>query len=604
MKIWIIIVAGICFAASGFCALSDGTLEMRRKLQSQGAVELCKSSTRGDDVSDIQAAFGLLFIGIENETANKRLQKAIIDIGGYDNFSHFHTDDIRNYEKWMAMLLRFYYLFEGKSDNGLNPRSRQMLRDLFKVYIEFYGKISAPLADDVWLINEDEITDITRICALYLAAKAIEDDTSGKWDKYLNQYCLQRAANGLGGVVSPGANGAAALAGMLNVYDFTDNLLLQKRVSAFLDITFADWAQEQFDLIRLGARSNTTLYTSANDSLQVFALPFICRNMNWTIGSSYTDKCSEYIYIAATSDWRMPNVVMDMIIAGGRENFAYLSQRPAAVREAPGGLVRLLPGEGLLTRYSYCTSEYVLGGFFAESAKGFYSRNNPGGYLASIFENSSSGIGFKDGAFILIKPDIDKDAAAPQCIGRNNIMIFQQPQPADYAVALNVHISEGLAAETRQQGSWLIFKNGSTWTALKGLSILRPGGSSGYDWKSDTHFTLKEAASPLVIITSPTGRHRQEYEFIEYITDHQWRIRDAELTYTAQTDDGEKSTFTMSLDALSPQTVNGKSPDQSGMMQFDSPMISSAKDSSIVVIKKDRRKQVYYLKEDRIAGTD
>ena len=278
----------------------------------------------------------------------------------------------------------------------------------------------------------------------------------------------------------------------------------------------------------------------------------------------------------------------------------YRSQRPAILEKTDNGLKRLLPDQGLVRRYSYCTNEYVLGGLFIDPSIDVYSDTNKKGYADWILHESTSGLMFNGGSFILITNEAEKHMKPVQCIGFENIMIFQQLQTNENQVNLKVHISENLRSTMIERGGWLIFKEGSTWAAIKGLSCHRIGADCGYYWIDNNHLELKEAESPLVMITSSASKYRNIEKFVEYITEHDWRIRDNMLVYKATDANNRPAVFTMNITGATPPSYNEKELAFSSMMQFDSPMISSAKNSGIVTVKKDRRKQVYYLQEDKV----
>ncbi len=558
----VLLIACVCFAGIG-----SNTLALKKKLQSEGAKQLCISSARGEDVSDIQAAMGLLYLGWEIETANARLKKAIEETGG----------DLRQIPLW----LRMYCLFTA-GQVRMDDVCKDMLIDIFTRYVKEYNKPVIPG-------QKYEIDEFGRICSVYLALQilqengkdlpempieAISTDLDLRKDFLLEEF-RERIRGGLWPAVSSGTKGVELLCSLTNLYDFTRDGLLKKRASMLLDIIWADWAQDQFALVRGGARVDTPIPIKDNDIIKFCAAPFLSLDMNWTDGRKYTTPDHNCVYIMATTSWRMPDVVMDIILdSGGKGEFEYKSQLPAT-------------GGGVFKRYSYCTSEYVLGALFIDPSQ-------TQSYLPQA-ANAVQGLTFANGAYALVSCE----GGAVQAIGDKNILIFQHGGEQ----TLKISLSEGVRSEITDRGGWLIFKQASTWAAIKGLSIRRAGGGCGYEWISDCEFTLKEPASPLVIVTGSVVKHRALETFVKYVTEHDWRIKDGVLTYNYTDNDNNAASFVMYLDGSAKPLVNQKALNFSDLMLFESPFIKSVKGSGVVTLTKDGRKLMYYINRDEIVDS-
>ena len=570
----LIFLSGICFGGLG-----SNTLALKKKLQSDGAKQLCTSSSRGEDVTDAQAAFGLFYLDWENQTANSRLKKAIEETGG----------NLRQIPLW----LRMYCLFTNPNDlssSKLDAGARDMLTDIFARYVEDNNK------PDI-TTQAHRIDDFCRISNVYLALQILKNsglslpqlpaDTIktdlARLNEFLPEYCRARVAGGLWPAVSSDAKGADLLCCLVNLYDFAQDEPLKKRVSMLLDIIWADWAQDQMNLVRGGARMDTLMPPSSNDMIKFCAVPFLSPDMNWTDGRKYTIPDHNCIYIMATTSWRMPDVVMDMILdAGGRGDFEYQSQLPAAAE---------LTVSGLFKRYSYCTNEYVLGGLFIDPAAA------QTGLPDAL--NMVQGLTFADGAYA----SVSCEGGIVQAIGDKNILIFQHPQKTPDEPSSKISVSEGVKSLMTERGGWLVFRQSSTWAAIKGLSIRRPGAGCGYEWVSDIQFTLKEPSSPLVVITGSARTYKNIDAFVTYITEHDWRIKDAVLTYNYTNDEGKPDSFTMYLDGSAKPLAGAKPLNFSDLMLYESPFMKSVKGSGVIMLKKDNRKLMYHTDRDEIVDS-
>ncbi len=555
----VLILACACLAGLG-----SNTLALKKKLQSDGAKQLCISSVRGEDVTDTQAAFGLLYLGWETDAANSRLKAAIKETGGD--------------ERQMPLWLRIYSLFGG-SDGRLDDECKDMLAGIFAQYVQEHNKPA--IAPRQYTTDE-----FCRICSVYLALEILQDNGNdlptltlktietdlGLWNGFLLEYCRAAIRGGLWPAVLSGTKGADLLCCLVNLYDFTRDEPLKKRVSMLLDIIWADWAQDQFNLVRGGARIDTAIPVKENDAIKLCATPFLSQDMNWTDGRKYTTPHHNAIYIMATTSWRMQDVVMDIILdAGGKGEFEYKSHLPAKSGD-------------MLKRYSYCTGEYILGAFFIDPSE---AESRTPEVL-----NAVQGLTFANGAYAMVSCE----GGVVQAIGDKNILIFQHPGEKE----LKVSLSEGIIGSITERGGWLIFRQSSTWAAIKGLSIRKPGAGCGYEWASELEFTLKEPACPLVMVAGSAIKYRALEAFVKYITEHDWRIKDGVLTYDYTDSDDVAASFVMYLDGSAKPLANDKPLNFSDFMLLESPFLKSAKDSGVITLTKDNRKLMYYIDRDEV----
>lgn len=568
-------------ACQSLAGLGSNTFALKKKLHTDGARQLCISSVRGEQVGDEQAAFGLLYLGWENDTANKRLSTALETAGG-DEKIHWR--------------LRTYYLFgnSGQDYGKLDEKTKSRLAQYLRKYAQDNKPAAFELLDDVRLVKDGEAVDFARVCGLYLTMQLFMDSPDDKADyrrlnDYLLEYCKTRTGGGLWISGTSANTGQMIVCSLVNLYDFAQDELLKKRASIALDIFWADWAQDQRALTRCGARIDTAAPVAENDSLRLCVMPFVSPDMNWTDGRKYARQDSGFIYITATTLWRMNDVVMDMILDGGKGEYEYKSVYPASAQSPENGLVRIQSDEGMLTRYSYGTSEYIIGAFITDPSR----RLDGGGYWHRLMKNCVQGLTLIGGDYMLI----GADDGFVQAAGIKNIFIFHNIGKS----ALKMSVSGGLRGRLLERGGGrIVLNHGSTWAAVKGLSVERPGAGCDYQWTDDNTIVFEQSDSPVVMITASTAEYRQIDEFVEYITSHDWRIRDGVLTYSFTDDNDKAAVIQMRLDGSKQPMLNDKPLDLAGRMLYDGPYIRSLKGAGIITLAKDNRKVMYYLNQDEV----
>lgn len=592
------------FLAVTLCegAISSTTLEMKRKIHLQGAKSLCISSARGQDSSSYQAAFGLLYLGLDNDIANEKFNTAMLEVAESEKIEDFSAL-IDLFEPNMFFWIRVYHLFSDTDDEGksLNSDNKRLLLDLFNAFYDKYaGGIASMIDSDYWLVSSNEMEYISKVINLYLAADILKNNShleakkeefgisAEKLDEFLIGFIKNRAGNGLFATVSSVREGGKLNANLVNLYDFSSNEETKRGVSVLLELIWAEWAQDCLGFYRAGARSCSD--SDSKDTLQSFVMPFISPNMDWANARGYASISDSFIYVAATTSWRMPDIVMDMILdEKGMGEYEYISQVPAVAKKLADDQFKLLADQKMLKRYSYRGNDYILGAFLPDPMLAICTDTGDEGYLPSAVNNVIQGLRLSNGEYLSVK----SNGYLPQAVQYKNILIFQQPKISDDIQSLHIEISDNMKRTMSQRGGWLLFESSGTRVAVKGLSLRLPGVACGYDWQPDGKLILREQQAPLVIITAAVSQYRDLDEFVFYITEHNTRIRDNLLSYECSDIQGEDAVLTLSLDCSEPPKINGKPFGSSELMLFDSPFMRSAKGTGVITLKKNARKTVY-----------
>ena len=180
------------------------------------------------------------------------------------------------------------------------------------------------------------------------------------WTQYAKEYLAQRARKGLFVEIASTGYGFQSLKCIYGFYDFADDPVLQQRAGYFLDLFWADWAQEQIDGVRGGGK--TRIYQDLNSQVQINDRT--AEMAKYYLGTGNLVPPSGNLYSPLTSAYRLPLVVMD--IALDREGRGVYEVKERRMGLAQAGYYtppayRLRTDFGGILRYSYCTPDFIMG---------------------------------------------------------------------------------------------------------------------------------------------------------------------------------------------------------------------------------------------------
>lgn len=179
------------------------------------------------------------------------------------------------------------------------------------------------------------------------------------WVAFWKEYLRERARRGFFvEKASPGYMGYT-LSFIQDLYDYCEDAELKKMAGMFLDLFWAEWAQDQLGGLRGGARtrSNDGVPNGESDRMYMIMSFFF-----GGLGSPNSPMNGLWL-----TDYRPPEVVWNLSL--DREalgSYAYVSRTPG---EEPGQLPRPLgmertldcDADSRLLRYSWVTPDYILG---------------------------------------------------------------------------------------------------------------------------------------------------------------------------------------------------------------------------------------------------
>lgn len=172
------------------------------------------------------------------------------------------------------------------------------------------------------------------------------------WTKYLSEYIRQRARyGGLVEFFSP-TYYKYTLQNFYNLADFSSDSELRRLASSFLDVWWAEWAQEQVGGWHGGSKSRA--YDTEIESQSVG------RQLGWVYFGLGNSEAPGLMVSMAASPYQPPPIV-GQIASNAAKRTGYVVQAQAGGLVTPTSARREIDGAaGGVVRYAYVTSSFVL----------------------------------------------------------------------------------------------------------------------------------------------------------------------------------------------------------------------------------------------------
>src|SRR5574340_624650 len=269
-----------------------------------------------------------------------------------------------------ALMPRAYELFRPR----LETETREAMEALFWDYARSECVAAQAAPTETWRIWGSENHSAMRNGACWGTAKILRnvpafrerayDDGSTAaaqyraWTAFLKTYIRERAKRGmLVEIFSPGYY-VDTLQNFHNYFDFSDDAELRRLARSFLDLWWADWAQEQINGVHGGSKArfypNSAAAGTPGEGLSWLYL---------NIGAFSARAQGPALMNMATSAYRVPEVVVDIALdAKSRGVYEARSRRPGRAAKPWAEEWYTLDAEsGGIYRYTYCTPAFIMG---------------------------------------------------------------------------------------------------------------------------------------------------------------------------------------------------------------------------------------------------
>jgi len=554
-------------------------------------------------------AMAALYTGKDLSGGNERLRGAWERAAGADK--KLTPKEASEVKWWMRGMLRVYYLFHDKSDffpGRLEKDVQAKLEDIFFNYGCYKSTVKRADLKNIWHIQGSENHDMMDLSNAYLSLQAVQNlpaykdrklpdghtptDHVRAWEKYYAQYALERAKNGLFVEISP-TYGKWFVGEFVNIYDFTADPTVKKRMEMLLHLMWADWSVDHLNGVRGGGK--TRCYQGhysqrgGGDSWDRMArVLFGMENWAWNSHGGLSTLA------LLTSRYELPDVVYEIALnKGDVEPFVYQSTRPARERGGPSGVYVMDPEGSGIVRYSYCTPESVMGCWMVDTTASYAAINSQNRWQGVVFATGPDARVFPQSVGLGNGKTYHQHVA----VQHRNVMVVAHHPKAKQTGQMRVFFPREIREHLVEKDGWAIVKEGAAWLGV------RPLGDQGYELRDLKQKKVTEASRqnsdgawlwpkadrpPVVLVLSCEARHKTLDDFLAYLESHEHGVAAGKATYSFIDDLGEQTTLEVGGELPVP-SINGKAVDLFPKKVFDSPYVDSLHGSGIVTIKKGDR---------------
>ena len=441
------------------------------------------------------------------------------------------------------------------------------------------------------------------------------------WVSYFDEYFSERAKKGFFlEVASPGYM-AVSVSYLMDVFDLCEDRSLSKKAENFLDVVWADWAQDQLNGVRGGAKTRVSDGTRWVDAMYQFARFYFGGE-----GDSGT-----HFFAQLLSGYELKPILWDIALdREGLGEFAYQSRKPGEeenVWPRPLGAERtmLCDMESRLLRYSWVTPDYILG----------CQMDHPGAVHSHLsIQKRWEGITFKgeggprvfpSGGIKETKGAIKDEVPFFRCVQDENVMLVQQsrgwmlvdpdwfPTKSRANQECGIYFGDTLDRIVEKEG-WIFVEHGDAFLAARvvmgeyaeGWTILKDQASSGdasglvedsYEWSRDRKMiNLKDNFAGMIFEASRRVHHKTLEAFMSDVLDNPLVLDKTVvpgfhvLRYRGCGEGAKEITFNLANSEM--PFVGGERIDYAPEMVLDSPYLKSNYESGIVNISKGDRELI------------
>ena len=644
---WVTVAISSPACLEGWTAAgTDAEFARIRRVHRENANRLFESAIRMERIIPLHAGFARLWLDKDVAQGNQYLREAYLAIirkeGGDD--ADRMTPKIAGSEhvKWqMRTWNRIYQLFSDRSrflPGRLDQQTQSLFEELFWNYACQMSNFKRAGLRYIWGVHGSENHEMMHYSNALLALQAIKDRPAyrdrrlpdgraarehyGAWNAYYKHYCDERAKHGLLVEVFS-AYGRYTMPELFNMSDFSEDAALRRKMQMLLHLIWADWAVGQINGVRGGGRTRiyqgdptkpeAELRRGTGDPWLHMSWFLLDRAKWWDAGKWYNHPIRGLAWTMATTQYRLPDVIMDIATdVAGRGEYVYVARRLAkqhrmAATEVP---VTFSPwyafdsSDSRMLGYDYCTPDYVMGSLLidptlplADSHAYLRGKELNEGYPPLASQNRYHCIIFATDLNARVVPQCEglgnhKTYGQQQAVQHKNVMVVQRHRRGKQVGGMRVFLGEGMKARLAESSGWLLLQEGNAYLAVKGFSQSVSGESCGYTWDSDYWLRMKDPDAPVVMVAGRRAQFDSFEKFTAYVRGHSSQIDAKQFTHSFEDADGQALSLSLYLDQSQVPEVNGKPIDFCPEKVFHGPHFSAVHGSGVVTIQKGERKLV------------
>ncbi|MFI4912048.1 MAG: hypothetical protein ACIAQZ_10325 [Sedimentisphaeraceae bacterium JB056] len=396
----------------------------------------------------------------------------------------------------------------------LSERAEQILKALLWDFVYTYDDLSRMdnIPEDLLNVYISDNHDVHKKGVFLLAAQIFKNDPDYADRKYTDgttaerhyqvfvdyfmAYYKYRAQRGIDIEFGSAVYSGVHLQPLFAMYDCIENKQLKEYTRRFIDLFFADVAQETINGIRGGAKvrmyKDPSTYKGENDKLM------FCNYMLTGQPETLNKGISFDSIIIAASNYELPDVIYNLITEPEkRGNYSYISRRLGqgdhvlyTEHEYHNAPMYVIEYPSSVYRYSWCSPDYVLGWFAIDESKHYMLINSQNQWMGVVTgESVNSRIVFQT-----TSPELMARRASYRnlmAIGDKNAMVIRR-QLASYGdELLFTFVSNDFSLEEDKESGWIFGHNSKTYYAIK-PAVKDEGGENGIDVSEKPKYVIAE----------------------------------------------------------------------------------------------------------------
>ncbi|MEQ8849174.1 hypothetical protein [Botrimarina sp.] len=452
-----------------------------------------------------------------------------------------------------------------------------------------------------WCVYESENHDLQRFSTVWQLSKLLKDEPRYRdrpyddgglpaehhraWTRYAIDYLRERARKGLFVEVSSPGYALQSLKGIHAFHDFSEDPDLGRAAGMFLDLFWANWAQEQIDGVRGGGKTRCYQGNGSQTGMDTTS------RMAWFHFGLGEPRGTGNLLSVITSDYRVPLVVIDLALDPVDRGNYEIVQRRMGLAE-PGFYqppdYRLRQDFGGILKYSYCTPDFVMGALMCEARP-------LSDWTMISSQNRWHGVVFRGAPdarlYVQCRDGVPSKTYNQQwSVQSKGTLIAQrlaaegQSQTPD---ALRIWFSRPGLGDRVERDGWVFSQAPGAYVAVlavEGTTRWRPSatGAPG-EW-----LCCDDSLTPVILEASPKREHRDYRAFQDAVIESRPVHSGGVLTYDAL--GGDRLTFY--TDYRRPPMINNETVEYAPANVFDSPFVKSLWNSGVIEIQKGKRRLV------------
>jgi len=432
----------------------------------------------------------------------------------------------------------------------------------------------------------------------YIAA-----DHNRAWIRFFQEFFEERAKKGFFLEVASPHYMSVTVPYLTDVYDLCQDQAVAHKAEKFLDLVWADWAVDQINGVRGGAKTRVK-----DGSLWAGAM---YRQARFYFGGE--GSAGDRYFTQLLTSYELKPIIWEIALdREGLGEFAFISRKPGEeenVWPRPLGTERtmLLDTESRLVRYSWVTPDYILGCQMDHPAAVHSHLSVQARFLGITFKG-------ENGPRIYPIDSVNTEGwtyehALCRAVQDESVMLVQQARrftqvnPEWYPSKLmignefGIHFGGSHDRLVEKEG-WIFIEDGDAFAAVRVVAGNDnvPGLQSelvndSYTWNPDrTMIQLKNKYAGMIFETSRRAHHETLEAFMGDILDNSLILDKTVvagfniLRYTGCGENAKEIYFNLATEEMS--MIGERYVDYAPDMLFDSPYIKSKYNSGIVSIKK------------------